>query len=57
MRWWSSYNWRKMKRMLEMGGTVIVKPVGEKSLLLGDSIVRNVGTVKPNMGFECFLGN
>jgi len=35
---------------------VIVKPVGEKSLLLGDSIVRNVGAEKPNMRVECFPG-
>jgi hypothetical protein len=28
--------------------------VVEKCLVLGDSIVRNVGTEKPNMGVECF---
>ena len=36
------------------GDTVTVKPVGEKRLVLGDSIVRNVGAEKPNMRVECF---
>ena len=36
------------------GDTVMVKPVGEKCLVLGDSIVRNVGAEKPNMRVECF---
>jgi hypothetical protein len=36
--------------------TVMVKPGVEKCLLLGDSIVRNVGTEKPNMRVECFPG-
>ena len=34
----------------------MVKPVVEKCLVLGDSIVRNVGAEKPNMRFECFPG-
>ena len=33
-----------------------VKPVGEKFLVLGDSIVRYVGAEKPYMGVECFPG-
>ena len=33
-----------------------LKPVGEKSVLLGDSIVRNVGAEKSNMKFESFAG-
>ena len=28
----------------------------EKCLVLSDSIVRNVGTEKPNMRVKCFLG-
>jgi len=36
--------------------TVTVKPVVEKCLVLGDSIVRNVGAEKPNMRVECFPG-
>ena len=36
--------------------TVTVKPVVEKCLVLGDSIVRNVGVEKPNMRVECFPG-
>ena len=39
------------------GDTVMVKPVGEKCLVLGDSTVRNVGAEKPNMRVECFPGN
>jgi len=38
------------------GDMVTVKPVGEKCLVLGDSIIRNVGAEKSNMGVECFLG-
>jgi len=38
------------------GGTVTVKPVGEKCSVLGDSIVRNAGAEKSNMKFECFSG-
>jgi len=38
------------------GDTVTVKPVREKCLVLGDSIVRNVGAEKPNMRVECFPG-
>jgi len=38
------------------GETVTVKPVGETCLVLGDSIVRNVGTEKSNMRVECFPG-
>ena len=38
------------------GDKVTVKPVSEKCLVLGDSIVRNVGTEKPNMRVECFPG-
>jgi hypothetical protein len=36
--------------------TVTEKPVGEKCLVLGDSILRNVGADKPNMRVECFPG-
>jgi len=36
--------------MLERGDTVTVKPVVEKCLVLGDSIVRNAGAQKPNEG-------
>jgi len=36
--------------------TVMVKPVVEKCLVLGDSIVRNAGAEKPNMRVECFPG-
>ena len=39
------------------GDTTTVKPVVEKCLVLGDSIVRDVGTEKPNMRVECFPGN
>jgi hypothetical protein len=35
---------------------VTVKPVGKKCLVLGDSIVRNVGAGKSNMRVECFPG-
>jgi hypothetical protein len=35
---------------------VKVKPVGEKCLVLGHSIVRNVGAGKSNMRVECFPG-
>jgi len=38
------------------GDTVMVKSVGEKCLVLGDSIVRNVGTENSNMRVECFPG-
>lgn len=38
------------------GDTVTVKPVREKCLVLGDSIVRNVGAEKSNMRVECFPG-
>ena len=34
--------------------TVTVESVVEKCLVLGDSIVRNVGVEKPNMRVECF---
>ena len=34
----------------------MVKPVGGKCLVLGDSIVRNNGAEKSNMSVECFLG-
>jgi hypothetical protein len=33
---------------------VTVKPVGEKCLVLGDSIVRYVGAEKSNMRVKCF---
>ena len=36
------------------GDTVTVKPVGETCLVLGDSIVRNVGAENSNMWVECF---
>jgi hypothetical protein len=38
------------------GVTITVKPVVEKCLVLGDSIVRNVGAEKTNMRVECFPG-
>ena len=38
------------------GETVTVKPVVEKCLVLGDSIVRNGGVEEPNMRVECFPG-
>jgi hypothetical protein len=38
------------------GDTVTVKPVGEKCLVLGHSIVRNAGAEKSNMRVECFPG-
>jgi len=38
------------------GVTATVKPVVEKCLVLGDSIVKNVGAEKPNMRVECFPG-
>ena len=38
------------------GDRMTVKPVGEKCLVLGDSLVRNVGTENSNMKFECFAG-
>jgi len=41
---------------LGKGDTVTVKPVGEKCLVLSDSIVRNVGAENSNMRVECFLG-
>ena len=40
-----------MERMLASG-----KPGGEKCLVMGDSIVRNVGAGKANMRVECFPG-
>ena len=36
--------------------TATVRSGGEKCLLLGDSIVRNVGAEKSNMRVECFPG-
>jgi len=36
--------------------TVTVSSVGEKCLVLGDSIVRNSGAEKSNMRVECFPG-
>jgi hypothetical protein len=36
--------------------TVKVKPRGAKCLVLGDSIVRNVGAGKTNTRVECFPG-
>jgi len=33
-----------------------VKTVSDRCLVLGDSIVRNVGAAKPNMRVECFPG-
>jgi len=36
--------------------TVTVKRVGEKCLVLGASILRNVGTENPNMRVECIPG-
>jgi len=33
-----------------------VKTVSERCLVLGDSILRNVGAAKPNMRVECFPG-
>jgi hypothetical protein len=36
--------------------TVTVKPRREKCLVLGDSIIRNVGAEKSNMRVECFPG-
>jgi hypothetical protein len=36
------------------GDTVTVKTVGEKCLVLGDSIVRNVGAENSNMRVGCF---
>jgi len=38
------------------GDTVTVEPVGEKCLVLGESIVSNVGAEKSNMWVACFLG-
>jgi hypothetical protein len=38
------------------GDTMMEKPVSEKCLVLGDSIVRNVGAEKSNMRVECFPG-
>jgi hypothetical protein len=38
------------------GDTVTLKPVGEKCLVLGDSIGRNVGAEKSNKRVECFPG-
>jgi hypothetical protein len=38
------------------GDTMTEKPVKEKCLVLGDSIVRNVGAEKSNMRVECFPG-
>ena len=35
---------------------VTVKPVGEKCLVLGDSIVRSVGAENSNIRVECFPG-
>jgi len=39
------------------GDTVTVKPVGEKCLVMGDSIVRNVGGRKFKHEFRVFPGN
>jgi len=36
------------------GDTVMVKPMGEKCLVLSDSIVMNLGAEKPNMRVEFF---
>jgi hypothetical protein len=38
------------------GDIAMVKPMVEKCLVLGDSIVRNFGAEKPNMRVECFPG-
>jgi len=38
------------------GVTATVKPVVEKCLVQGDSIIRNFGAEKPNMRVECFPG-
>jgi hypothetical protein len=38
------------------GDTVMVKPVGVKCLVLGDSIARNAGAEKSNMRVKCFPG-
>jgi len=43
-------------KVVRNGDTVTVKPVGEKCLVLGYSIVRNVGAEKSNMRVECFPG-
>jgi hypothetical protein len=37
-------------------GDTVTKPVGEKCLVLGDSIVRNAGAGKSDMRVECFPG-
>jgi lysophospholipase L1-like esterase len=37
-------------------GDTVAKPVGVKCLVLGDSIVRNVGAGKSDMRVECFPG-
>jgi len=36
--------------------TITVRSGGEKCLVLGDSILRNVGAEKSNMRVECFPG-
>ena len=41
---------------VEKRDTVTVKPRREKCLVLGDSIVRNVGADKSDMRVECFPG-
>jgi len=41
---------------VEKGDSVTVKPVGEKCLVLGDSIVRKTGAGKSDMTIECFPG-
>jgi hypothetical protein len=37
--------------------TVTAQPRGENSLVLGDSIIRNVGAEQSNMRVKCFPGN
>jgi hypothetical protein len=44
----------KKGKDIAKGDTVMVKPVVEKCLVLGDSIIRNVGAEKPNMRVERF---
>jgi len=41
---------------VEKRDTVTVKPIREKCLVLGDSLVRNVGADKSDMRVECFPG-
>jgi hypothetical protein len=40
----------------EKRDTVTVKPTSERCLVLGDSIVRNVGTDESDMKVQCFPG-